>query len=104
MKKQETATGKKLIHTSNQSEVISYLFRRDKNYKVKINKLSKLSETSSLNSFERHLLQEGIKQVLFANGTEEYYVRNGDNFFTQRRIPEEMILFLLDHDLIEETL
>lgn len=60
------------------------------------------------------MIQEGIKQVLFAQGSEEVEVRypvtvgnisNPSQEYVsvyQKLVPKEVIQFLLDYDVIEE--
>ncbi len=75
------------------------LNRGERKYRIKKQSLSEL-EKATLTQFERHLIQEGIKQVLFAAGTDETYDRT--NEFSYREVPKELIRFLLDYDIIEE--
>jgi len=72
----------------------------DRKYKVKKTSLNKLeSNTNSLTQFEKHLIQEGIKQILYCGGTEQILEKDGHNY---NQVPKEMIKFLLDYDVIEE--
>ena len=75
----------------------------DRKYRVKKATLSKL-EDLKLNQFEKHLIQEGIKQVVFAEGNEEFQGpdKDGYNSIYYRAVPKETIRFLLDYDMIEE--
>jgi ribosome biogenesis protein Tsr3 len=66
-----------------------------RNYRVKKSSMEKLEK---LNHFEKHLVQEGIKQVVLAQGTEEFI----SDEHCYRQVPKEMIQFLLDYDMIEE--
>jgi ribosome biogenesis protein Tsr3 len=67
-----------------------------RNYRVKKSSIEKIER---LNHFEKHLVQEGIKQVVLAQGTEQF-ISNDDHCYNQ--VPKEMIQFLLDYDMIEE--
>ena len=69
-----------------------------RNYRIKKDSLRKLEQSSTTSNFEKHLVQEGVKQILFANGSEEIMIDGG----MFRMVPKEMIRFLLDHDIIEE--
>lgn len=75
----------------------------DRKYRVKKETVSNL-ENLKLTQFEKHMIQEGIKQVLFAEGTEQVEVFSEKNEFiySERRTPKETIRFLLDYDMIEE--
>lgn len=75
----------------------------DRKYRIKTETLSKLGE-KKLSDFETHLLQEGVKQVLFAQGSEQFISEETgyQNCYNYLAIPKEMIRFLKDHDLIEE--
>lgn len=97
-------------------------FRGDRKYRIKKETLNSLLNDTDpkttprkdvkINSFERHLLQEGIKQVLFCEGREiieytdtEEPNKTGDwrhNTHTFSKVNKEMIQFLLDYDVIEE--
>ncbi len=74
----------------------------ERNYRIKKSSLASL-ETSKVSHFEKHMIQEGVKQVLFAGGTEEIesFTDKGESKF-QRIVPKETIRFLLDYDIIEE--
>jgi hypothetical protein len=71
----------------------------DRKYRVKKENISKL-ENQNLTQFEKHMIQEGIKQVLFVGGTEEIFDK--ENEIITRQVPKELIQFLLDYDVIEE--
>jgi hypothetical protein len=85
----------------------------DRKYRIKKDTLSNL-ENSKVSQFEKHLIQEGVKQVLFAQGSEEvetrYAAKMGlvsnpsEEYITyyQKTVPKETIRFLLDYDVIEE--
>lgn len=79
----------------------------ERKYRIKKDSLNSL-ETKNYGQFEKHLLQEAVKQVLFAQGSEEVEVRDMNdkgevvNSRYQRIIPKETIKFLLDYELIEE--
>lgn len=75
------------------------LITGERKYRVKKEALSKL-EKASLTQFEKHMIQEGIKQVLFCAGTEDVWDRDAETSF--RRVPKETIQFLLDYEVIEE--
>jgi len=83
-------------------------FGGDRNYRIKREKLHEtLKETSQMNSFEKHLIQEGIKQVLYGEGTEEIRTRIYEDKqvideLYQRKVTDEMIDFLLQYDVIEK--
>jgi len=71
-------------------------------YRVNKSNLHKeLGETSTLNQFEKHILQEGVKQVLFGLGTEQIYIFEDDNAHSSNKVTDEMIRLLLDYKLIE---
>ena len=73
----------------------------DRKYKVKKSSLSILDDKNSkLSQFEKHMIQEGIKQILFCSGSEQVLEIEGHTFY---KVPQEMIRFLLDYDVIEET-
>lgn len=95
----------------------------DRKYRIKKDSLTNLEssftdlntgKSKSYTQFEKHMIQEGIKQVLFAQGSEEVELRypveviiNNSkskeyNCISQRIVPRELIRFLLDYDMIEE--
>lgn len=90
-----------------ESKLVSSIYR-DKKYKINKGKLSSAIVKSTTTDFEKHLIQEGVKQILFGEGTEclsdisqdvnGYPIINSN----YRKVPDEMILFLLDCDVIEE--
>ena len=89
----------------------------ERKYRIKKDSLSTLEnsytdlstgKSRTYPQFVQHLLQEGIKQVLFAQGTELVETHDlddkGERSYTRHQhvISKEMIQFLLDHDMIEE--
>ena len=94
----------------------------ERKYRIKQDSLSKLEgsytnltsgKSNTYTQFEKHMIQEGIKQVLFTQGSEEVEVRypvevgvEGHksieyNVLFQKVVPKEVIQFLLDYDMIE---
>lgn len=76
-------------------------------WKVKKDELTKVLSDQSIGSFEKHMIQEGVKQILFAEGTEEILSRaehsDGSGFnYSLRKVSEEMIKFLLSFSIIEK--
>jgi len=89
----------------------------ERKYRIKKDTLSGLEngftdlttgKTKTYTQFEKHMIQEGVKQVLFAQGSEEMEVRlvnAGKGVVSSsylRVVPKETIQFLLDYDVIEE--
>lgn len=88
----------------------------ERKYRIKRDTLSQLEnsitdptngKTRTFTQFEKHMIQEGVKQVLFAQGSEEmeikkYKDQNLVDSTYQRVVPKETIQFLLDYDIIEE--
>ncbi len=80
----------------------------ERKYRIKKDGLKNLDNSSSgITQFEKHLIQESVKQVLFAQGSEETEViikKGEDVTWTgfQKIVPKEVIRFLLDYDIIEE--
>lgn len=89
----------------------------ERKYRVKKDTLSNLENSTTdpktgksrtFTQFEKHMIQEGVKQVLFAQGSEEMETRriNAGNDIVDsayhRVVPKETIQFLLDYDVIEE--
>lgn len=73
----------------------------ERNYRVRKEKLNQI-EHSSLSQFVKHLIQEGIKQILFAQGSEQMmYSDPVQGTYTISKVPDEMIKFLLDQEVIE---
>ena len=85
----------KKIHTT-------YKRQDDVIWRVKTENLTKVLAKENLGSFEKHMIQEGIKQILFADGTEESMYEIDGNTWSARQITPEMINFLLDYDVIGE--
>lgn len=94
----------------------------ERKYRIKIDSLNTLENSitdpksdklKTYTQFEKHMIQECIKQVLFAQGSEEVEVRypvevgiEGSksteyNLSFQKVVPKEVIQFLLDYDMIE---
>lgn len=88
----------------------------ERKYRIKKDALHKIQDektSGTFNQFEKHMLQECIKQVLFAQGSEEievaYPIEVGteDGKYTEYRsiyqkiVPKEVIQLLLDYDMIE---
>jgi hypothetical protein len=71
----------------------------DRKYKIKKATLAGL-ENQKITQFEKHLIQEGVKQILYCSGTEQIVEKDGHTF---NQVPKEMIRFLLDYDVIEEA-
>lgn len=85
----------------------------ERKYRVKIDSLKVLDQkcldlkdgsSIEITQFEKHMIQEGVKQVIFAQGTEEFkrIDEHGSISEFYRVVPKEMIRFLLDYDVIEE--
>lgn len=71
------------------------------NYKLNVKKVKELlsDKNSPLNGFEKHVIQEGLKEILFGTGpinvvTEEIEIG-------ERDITPAMRKYLLDYELIE---
>lgn len=94
----------------------------ERKYRIKKDTLStlensmtdpKTGKSLTYTQFEKHMIQECIKQVLFAQGSEEVEVRypievgvegaksTEYNVIFQKVVPKEAIQFLLDYDMIE---
>lgn len=94
----------------------------ERKYRIKKDTLStlensmtdpKTGKSLTYTQFEKHMIQECIKQVLFAQGSEEVEVRypvevgvegaksTEYNAVFQKIVPKEVIQFLLDYDMIE---
>lgn len=89
----------------------------ERKYRIKRDTLSQLEnsitdlkngKSKTFTQFEKHMIQEGVKQVLFAQGSEETEISRinaGKEVVSssyQRVVPKETIQFLLDYDVIEE--
>jgi hypothetical protein len=81
---------------------------KEKFYRVKKESISSLGKTNPprKNEFEIYLIQEGVKQILFAQGNKQISSRiSVEGSLVEewnQFIPKEMIQFLLDYDIIEE--
>jgi hypothetical protein len=70
-------------------------------YKLNIKKVNELfgDSNSKLNGFERHTLQEGLKELLFGNGPIDISVQGST--FSARDLTPTMKHYLLDYEVIE---
>lgn len=79
---------------------LTSLYGGNRNYRIDTKKLSScLDDNSKLTMFEKHLIQEGVKQILFGSGTEE--IIDSDTSTCIRIVPEEMIDFLFNYEVIK---
>lgn len=90
--------------------------QKQKFYRVKAKSLSEIINKSrnvsgtaetkipqQINDFELYLIQEGVKQLLFAQGNKQITeIKGKDSVVYHQSIPREMIQFLLDYNMIEE--
>ncbi len=77
----------------------------NRKFRVKKETLSQI-EGLKISQFEKHMIQEGIKQVLFAQGTETVELdisihEENHHMIYKNIVPKETIQFLLDYDMIE---
>jgi hypothetical protein len=80
----------------------------DRNYYINTEKLLDIElntiqmgmsrKEAKYSEFQKYLIQEGIKQVLFCTGSDEIY----DDGVLYRQVSPEMIQFLKDHGLLRE--
>ena len=69
--------------------------------RIKSSRVKELLSDDTLTQFEKHIIQEGVKQVLYAQGTEELTtIVNGEHRF-QMVVTDEMIDFLRQYELFK---
>jgi|LakMenE18May11ns_1017448.scaffolds.fasta_scaffold9443900_1 ferredoxin-fold anticodon binding domain-containing protein len=70
--------------------------------RIKSSRVRELLSDDTLTQFEKHIIQEGVKQVLYGQGTEELTIVDSIGFErTFLTVTDEMIDFLRQYEIFK---
>jgi hypothetical protein len=71
--------------------------------RIKSSRVRELLSDDTLTQFEKHIIQEGVKQVLYGQGTEELTIVDNSIGFerTFLTVTDEMIDFLRQYEIFK---